>query len=265
MFSLLISPLKSYLLYKPISISNLNYKQIVSLPYIKEFNIQLNDKESINGFISINNSSDKFIIYSHGNAGNIYTKYSYLQYFKSLCNYNIVFYDYRGFGKSIGTTNESNIYQDILNIWKHLVFNLDVNPKNIILYGESLGCCPSLWLSNYLQNLNIKEKLVSPPKIILHSGFASLKKISNQLVPGLGTCFISTKEFNNLHYIHTIEQVPISILIIHSKDDELIPYNHALELIEQNKTHSTLLSILGTHNQPLFTKHDLKKIKEFLL
>ena len=245
------------------------YKYVLSKPNVKEFNIMTRDGENINGYIIFNSSSNKYILYSHGNAGNIYHRYNQSNFFKQLGEYNIVYYDYRGYGESTGIPSEKGIYVDIITVWKYLVIDLQINSTNIMLYGESLGCVASLYLVYYLlpnfdeiktvNDYDIYGKL--PSKMLLCSPFSSLKDVVYDLL-SYTSVIIFENEFNNKKYIEYIED-KIPIMIIHSVEDELISHNHCLVLQEYNKF-SKILTIKGSHNNPQYTNHRMIILKRFM-
>jgi hypothetical protein len=51
---------------------------------------------------------------------------------------NVVCYDYSGYGESGGVAQENNTYSDIKAVYNYCVDHVATNPKNIILYGQSV-------------------------------------------------------------------------------------------------------------------------------
>jgi pimeloyl-ACP methyl ester carboxylesterase len=53
---------------------------------------------------------------------------------------NSLIIDYRGYGKSTGRINdEEDIYTDGLTAWNYLTVEKGIDPKDIIIWGRSLG------------------------------------------------------------------------------------------------------------------------------
>ena len=53
--------------------------------------------------------------------------------------FNVLAFDYRGFGRNAGTPSEAGVYEDALTAYRHLTQEVDVAPERIILAGRSLG------------------------------------------------------------------------------------------------------------------------------
>jgi predicted alpha/beta hydrolase family esterase len=203
---------------------------------------------------------DDIIIYSHGNAGWM----GYLldsTSINSLSKYGSVFlYDYRGYGISSGKPSEEGVYNDIMSVWNHLVNDKNVHPNKIIIYGHSLGCAVSTKLvENLCQHNKFNQKLL-PKTLILEAPFINMKNIAKKFVPNFITNFIVCN-FNNEKCIKNIKN-KVPIYILHSKNDEIIPYEHGCHLSEISGC--KLIEINGTHNYPLYT-NEVEKLFENLI
>lgn len=201
-----------------------------------------------------NPNSEKIILFAHGNAGNIYNRIHFIQLFSEMSS--VIIFDYQGYGKSIGTPSEENVYSDILNMWKYIKKTLRYKPKNIVLFGESLGCSAVSWLGSYLCDKKDKPKL-----IIMQSGFSSLKDIVSDICPTF-IYWIFKYKFENINYVKKIgDKIPI--LIIHSPQDEIININHAAKLILANKN-IFFYRINGTHNNPEINEKYFEILKKLM-
>lgn len=219
--------------------------------------IKINSKESINLLYFINENSDKLILFSHGNAGHIYNRFNFIERFGEIAS--IIMFDYRGFGLSKGISTEKSANEDIYEVWNFIINKLKINPSNIILYGESLGCSISLHLVYTL----IKLGKYLPGAIICQSGFYNLKELIKENYGYLLTFFIHSK-FDNIKYIKKIKN-KIPLLIIHSANDEMIHIKHAHKIIKEiGIIEDKLITISGLHNSPNFDKKAQKKIQEFI-
>jgi Serine aminopeptidase, S33 len=110
------------------------------------------------------NERTKTIIYSHGNATDIGAMFPTQSLLVQALEANVVCFDYSGYGESGGVAEELNTYSDIRAVYKYCVENISPNPKNIVLYGQSVGSGP-------VCNLAYKNKNLGG--IILHSPFTS--------------------------------------------------------------------------------------------
>ena len=60
----------------------------------------------------------------------------------------VIMYDYSGYGLSCGKPSERNIYADIEGVVNHLITKKGFDPKSIVLYGESIGSVPSIYMAS---------------------------------------------------------------------------------------------------------------------
>jgi uncharacterized protein len=195
----------------------------------------------------VKNDQPKLFIFAHGNAGNISHRIE-SETIQLLLKYrSVLLFDYRGYGISTGNPSENGIKDDMLAVWKYATNNLGYQPDDIILYGESLGCSVVSWLCYYL----INNKAKPPSGIIMQSGFYSLRSIVADLFHSILSHFV-LYEFDNSKYVKFIKkhnpQYPI--ILLHSKKDGLIKYEHSQRLASENNCN--LYEIFGDHNNPIF-------------
>src|SRR3990172_9403238 len=124
-------------IFEPTKIDPANYEYMLNTNLVEK-NLPVNGSH-INIIYLKNPYINKWIIFAHGNSGCIYDR---LDVFETLGQFvNIVTFDYHGYGKSGGViANEQDFYRSIIAVYDYVVNKLNVDPKNITLYGESLGC-----------------------------------------------------------------------------------------------------------------------------
>ena len=113
-------------------------------------------------------SHTKTIIISHGNATDIGAMFPIQVVMAHSLDCDVVVYDYSGYGESGGIPTECATYRDIEAVYEYTLDNVtsNQNPKNIILYGQSVGSGPCCYL--------ISRKNAEPMGgLILHSPFTS--------------------------------------------------------------------------------------------
>ncbi|AYV83536.1 MAG: alpha/beta hydrolase family protein [Hyperionvirus sp.] len=199
-------------------------------------------------YIFLRGANDKTVfLYAHGNGGNIDFDIANVSSVKYLLQHgSVVAFDYRGYGKSTGSPSETGIYNDTLTMWNHL--NRSYNPKDIILYGESLGCSCVAWLGAHLSYT--KNKM--PRAIIMQSGFYNLKNLVRDIFHPLLSYFVTTS-FNNSKYLKIMKVNNYDrVVLLHSYSDELIAFDHSSRLSKENDF--LLVEIKGSHNEPIFGK-----------
>src|SRR5690606_28330189 len=95
-----------------------------------------------------------FIFYFHGRYGNMYR---YKELIKALHEFgvNVIFMDYRGYGKSEGETDVKNMCEDSLKLVNFYRDKYCIENKNITIWGESLGSIPSIYIASELDIENL--------------------------------------------------------------------------------------------------------------
>lgn len=171
--------------------------------------IEVENKESISA-IYIPISNNKYtLLFSHGNAEDIGQNIDFFRlYHKN--GFSVFAYDYRGYGTSDGKPSEFNTYKDILAAYHYLVENLNTDPNHIIVHGRSVGSGPSCYLAC--------QKTVGG--LILESAFTSVHRVAI----GMSLPF---DPFNNQA---RIKYIRCPVLIIHGKQDSVIPFWHGQTL-----------------------------------
>lgn len=87
------------------------------------------------------------ILYSHGNATDLPRLEHQLQAFVRQ-GYDIIAYDYPGYGLSTGRPSESSLIGSTQRVYRYLRDSQHVPAKKIIAYGHSLGAAMSIALAS---------------------------------------------------------------------------------------------------------------------
>lgn len=174
------------------------------------------------------------ILFCHGNAGNISDRLDYLGIFQRLGLSTFIF-DYRGFGLSAGRPSEAGTYLDSEAAWDFLVNRKGISPKRLILYGESLGGAVAARLA-------AKEPAGA---LILASAFTTLPDLASRLYPLFPVRALSRFSYDTLA---SVRRVACPILVIHSPEDEVVPFSQGRELYNAASSPKDLLTIKGDHN-----------------
>lgn len=143
----------------------------------------------------------------------------------------VLLVEYPGYGRSEGSPSQASITETFSAAYDMLLEKNRVDPDRIILFGRSLG-------GGAVCALAAKRKSAA---IILVSSFTSIRSFAARfLVPG----FLVRDPFDNLAVVSTYTG---PILIIHGRQDEIIPYRHALAL-HRASANSKLITYACSHN-----------------
>jgi uncharacterized protein len=233
--------------------SNLVYmpsQELIDTPAtigLKFDDVQLSTKDNVNldsWFVPAKDNDQigkGVILFCHGNGGNIGNRVSYLPIFKDLGLATFLF-DYRGYGKSEGKPSEEGTYNDVEAAWQYLTQEKQIPPQKIIIYGESLGGAIASYLA---QKISQQDGKNSAGGLILASTFTSISDRAAELYPFMPIRFLSRFSYNSIDRLPIIK---IPILVIHSIDDEIIPFHHGDRNFQAANQPKKLVKLRGDHN-----------------
>jgi uncharacterized protein len=178
------------------------------------------------------------VLFSHGNGGNISYNLPFVEILHRV-GLSTFIYDYRGYGQSEGKPSEDGTYSDIAGAWRYLTETRKVPAGQILLYGQSLGGPIAAKLA--------AEK--TPAMLILDSTFTSFVDIAGHHYPFLPVRWLARFEYNTLDHV---KKVRCPVLVIHSPDDEIVPFSHGVALYEAAPEPKAFVKLRGGHNDALF-------------
>lgn len=199
--------------------------------------LESTNKRKINGWwlMPENTTSKGTIIFFHGNSGSLFSHYSLITPLVKY-GYTVFLFDYSGFGYSEGKSTQKNALGDGQAVIQYVCDSLRESQENIIIYGQSFG--GQLAITAYLNNKNNKIK-----GIVSEGTFTSSKDIAKHHL-GLTGKVLTKQTFNAKESIKNIE---IPMLIIHSKEDSIVPFQMGRELFNSANSPKKFLEIDGKH------------------
>ena len=181
----------------------------------------------------------RVLLLCHGNAGNISGRLESIAVFHRL-GLSVFIFDYRGYGKSEGKPTEAGTYLDAEAAWEHLVADRGVRPEDIIVFGRSLGGAVAAKLAGDR----------NPGALILESSFTSAADLAGKMLWFLPVRWLIRFDYDT---IASVRKVRCPTLIVHSRDDRLVPFRHARRIFEAAPEPKEFLEISGSHNSGFFT------------
>lgn len=169
----------------------------------------------------------------HGNSGNLKKWFVDLDAFRQ-ANFDVVMFDYRGFGKSTGCIeSEEQLHADVAAVWSH--FAQQYEGKRIVISGQSLGTGLAAGLSAQLGAAGR-----GPDLTMLVSPYSSMRALAAELYPWVPTQVLR-------YPLHTLEHAAKllgPVMLIHGDKDELIGIHHSEQLCKTMKS-AKLLRVDG--------------------
>jgi hypothetical protein len=208
--------------------------EYISLDY-EELTLTTSDDVKLNAWWIPNPDARATLLFLHGNAGNISHRLDSINIFYNL-GLSVLIIDYRGYGKSTGAPSEQGTYIDAETAWDYLTKERNINPDNIIIFGRSLGGAVAIWLAEKHHSAGL----------IVESSFTSIADIGKHYYPYLPTSLLARIKYPSKNRISNVKS---PVLIIHSANDEIIPYKYGQQLFEIANNPKSFLTIHGGHNE----------------
>ena len=196
--------------------------------------LQTSDGVKLHGWYIPHENAKKTVLFFHGNAGNISHRGESVSIFHDI-GLNVFIIDYRGYGKSEGKPTEQGLYDDARAAWLYLTETRSTPGTDIILFGRSLGGAVATRLASE----------VKTGGLILESTFSSARDMAKYLFPMLSHIIYVRFKFNTAEIIKSISQ---PILVLHSPDDDIIPYPLGKKVYEAANQPKQFLELKGDHN-----------------
>ncbi len=178
------------------------------------------------------------IVVCHGNAGNIAMRIPLARSFLEM-GYDVVLFDYRGYGASSGTPTEEGTYLDAEAAWDWTQ-TAGFAPDRIVAYGESLGGAVAIELAG-------RRKVGA---LIIEDTFTSLADMGARVYPWLPVRLILRIRYDS---IRKIGKLHVPALVIHSRADDLVPFDMGQQLYQAAAGPKLFLETGGAHSAGGFT------------
>lgn len=172
--------------------------------------------------------------------------------------FSVLVVDYRGYGQSKGDfPSESQVYQDAEAAWNYLRTVREIQPEQILIYGESLGGAIAL-------NLAIQHPQAGG--LIMQSSFTSMADAvrSRRFLQLFPTDLLLTERFNSIEKIRSLQ---IPVLFLHGWNDSVVPAFMSQQLYDAAPHPKQLFFIAGADHVRIYQPADrsyLQAIQRFV-
>lgn len=184
------------------------------------------------------------VLICHGNGGNLMHLLDSLELFHSL-GLGCWAFDYRGYGASGGRPTEAGTYLDAQAAYDWLTGEKGIPPEQVILFGRSLGGSIAAHLAGRVQAAGL----------VIESAFTSFPDIAAGFYP-----YLPVKPFARFLFRYDtlayVRKVRCPVMVIHSRDDELVPFVSATQLFEAAHEPKRFVEIAGGHNEGFLLSGD---------
>jgi fermentation-respiration switch protein FrsA (DUF1100 family) len=176
------------------------------------------------------------ILFCHGNAGNVTHRADLLWKVPRQAQASLLVFDYRGFGKSEGTPNETGVLADARAARAWLAKRAGVAESEIVLMGESLGAAVAV-------DLAAED---GARGLVLENAFTSLPDVAAYHYPWLPVRWLMRGQLNSLAKIGRYHG---PLLMSHGDADSIVPYPFGQRLFAAaNEPKRFITRHAGDHN-----------------
>jgi hypothetical protein len=149
--------------------------------------------------------------------------------------YNVLAFDYRGFGENRGSPTEQGLYADAAAAYGYLTDKRGVPATRIILAGRSLGSAVAVELATR----------VDAAGLLLFAAIDSVPRTAARLFPYVPAAFLTRNQFDSRTKIPTLH---VPIVMIHAFDDEVVPISAARAMFNGIRAPKKFVETYGGHH-----------------
>lgn len=178
-----------------------------------------------------------WVIFLHGNAAHVTSPGNVARYRQLLdLGVDVVAPEYPGYGSVEGPPSEAGSVAAARDAWEWLRAS-GVAPSRIAIYGWSLGSGVATRLAS-----SVDER-----GLVLEGAFTGVDDRGSELYPWLPIRWIASHRFASRE---AIAQVGSPLLLLHARDDEVIPFAHSERLLALAHAPKRLVALTGGHIVP---------------
>ena len=181
------------------------------------------------------------VVHMHGNTQNMTAHWTYAEWLPQR-GFDLFCFDYRGYGQSQGAPEPQGLFEDSIAALDYARSRNNV--QKLFVFGQSLGGM-----------LAIAAAGASPDRICAIAAEApaySYTAWADDQMPELQLALDDT--YCASAYVARLSPTPL--LLLHSSQDRVVPYNHAEQLLAEAGLPKRLITIEGgAHNDAMTEKH----------
>lgn len=207
---------------------------------VEEHWIETPDGETLHAWYCRSDKPTASAVFCHGNTGNLTTTADVIPH-QLNAGFNVLFFDYRGYGKSSGSPTFAGVISDGVTASR---YHDKLRPKSLpsVLYGYSLGgaIAAQVIRRHPFDGLILQSTFTNLP----HLARATYKRLPVHLIAGTDV----------MNTVEVIEKLQVPLLILHGSDDEVCPSWMAQDLFDRCKSPKRMHRVEGGLHKDLFIR-----------
>lgn len=222
--------------------------QEMGLVGVERLVLNTKDGENIIAWYAAPPSGRPTVLYVHGNAGEVWHRHERVAYFQDR-QFGFLAVEYRGFGASTGAPSELGFVADATAAYDWLI-GKGVQPKDIAVIGESIGTGVAVQLA-------AKNEIKA---LALESPYSSAVEVGAEVYWFLPVRWLMKDPFRSADYIKSVKA---PLLIIHGKQDRLIPFTQGEKLFAAANEPKTFVDVPDAGHEISYKEPTWQRIAEF--
>jgi fermentation-respiration switch protein FrsA (DUF1100 family) len=202
----------------------------------EECRIPTSDGETLHGWflpVKKGQSVKGTVVFSHGNAGALGHHLGLAKWWPEQ-GYQVLMYDYRGFGQSTGAPSREGLIRDVEAAFRFAQGRPDVAKTKIFSYAHSLGGAKSIVALS-------RTKVPGLRGVITDGTFASYVGMADFMAGNFGKKLVT----DELAPKDSVGKLSVPLLIVHGSDDEIVPISQGEQLFAAAGKQKTFFRVAG--------------------
>lgn len=198
------------------------------------------------------------VLFLYGNAENKSTHIASV-YWLPEHGFNVLMFDYRGYGGSAGRPTLPGMHDDIDAALRHLLSRPEPSSQRIIVFGQSLG-----------GSLALTAVADSPWRshihgVVVEGAFSGYRAIAREKLSGFWLTWPLAWPFSltiSDHYrpLDAAARIsPIPLLLVYSTEDDIVPAHHGERLYDAARSPKHLWKVDGIPHIAAFIDDDRRR------
>lgn len=215
-------------IYQPTKTKRLLAESVMTAGRVEDVQIKTPDGLILHGWhyhaqTALDEVARSLVIYFPGNAGCRRNRQADCREFSEL-GFDVILFDYRGYGDNPGSPSESMLASDAAQVWELATRDLGFSPQRIVLFGESMGGAMATRLAS-----DLSASGTPPAALVLNSTFDSLAATVAWHYPMFPFPLILLDRYPS---VERMPQLKCALVQFHGTDDEIVAFEQGCRLFE---------------------------------
>lgn len=184
------------------------------------------------------------VIHFHGNAQNMSAHFGFVSWLPAE-GFNLLVFDYRGYGTSAGRADRNGVYEDSLAALDYIAARPGIDHSRLLVLGQSLGGANAIAAVGSRPHSGIRA-------VVIESVFASYRGIVRDKIADIPLLSLLRAPLSHILIGNSLSPdavianiAPTPLLIIHGTGDRVVPFSHGTRLFELAREPKQFWSIDG--------------------